>query len=421
MAEHSNTYAVQPFGPRVLSLSELAALNRRQRAQRRAQEAGSNAGQVADKYKLIRALSEARAAYGLSDRAITVLDALITFHQSRALDGREPIIVFPSNRELAIRCRGMSPATLRRHIAALVGASLIARRDSPNGKRFRRRGEGGEPGEAFGFDLAPLALEAGAIEEAAEAAQRERVEHDRLRAEVTLRRRDIAKTLEAALEQHDDALWYGFAERLRALSAPVTRRSDTAELEDRRMALATLGHEVERAYLAALDDADLDARAASDEQEMSASESRNERHHQNSNTQYSLTSRGEKKGNAAARSCSTGSRERRGPQLGEILAVCPTIAEFEPGGVPDWSALDRVADIARSMMGISPSAWQDARAAMGPQTAAAVVAAMLERQNSVRSPGGYLRALTARAEAGKFDVRRMLRALEKGDSQVVGT
>lgn len=50
---------------------------------------------------------------------------------------------------------GKAPATLRR-LASLVEAGLIIRRDSPNGKRFARRGQGGEIESAFGFDLTPL-------------------------------------------------------------------------------------------------------------------------------------------------------------------------------------------------------------------------------------------------------------------------
>ena len=52
----------------------------------------------------------------------------------------------------------MAPATIRRHIVALVEAGMIFRRDSANGKRFCRRDDRGVMEEAFGFDLAPLAL-----------------------------------------------------------------------------------------------------------------------------------------------------------------------------------------------------------------------------------------------------------------------
>ena len=47
---------------------------------------------------------------------------------------------FPSNNKLRSRAYGMSEPTLRRHLASLVKAGLLIRRDSPNGKRYARRG-----------------------------------------------------------------------------------------------------------------------------------------------------------------------------------------------------------------------------------------------------------------------------------------
>jgi replication initiation protein RepC len=66
------------------------------------------------------------------------------------------------------------------------------------------------------------------------------------------------------------------------------------------------------------------------------------------------------------------------------------------------------------MLGISPDAWAKCREAMGDFAAAALIAAILERADAIRSPGGYVRALTERAEAGRFSLRPMLAALERG-------
>ena len=64
-------------------------------------------------------------------------------------------MVFPSNDQLSLRAHGMAPATLRRHLAVLVHCGLLIRRDSPNGKRYARKGQGGTIESAFGFDLMP--------------------------------------------------------------------------------------------------------------------------------------------------------------------------------------------------------------------------------------------------------------------------
>ena len=179
--------ATTPFGGAQFSARNFtlrAEVERRQVALR-AGEGGNQTGR-AEKWQLIRALTEAREAYGLSDRSISVLEALTSFHQERELDGRAPIIVFPSNAELAIRSRGMSPATLRRHLAALVDTGLIFRRDSANGKRFCRRDDKGQVENAFGFDLAPLALRAEEIFSRAEAARELAKKIARVRSEITL-------------------------------------------------------------------------------------------------------------------------------------------------------------------------------------------------------------------------------------------
>ena len=62
----------------------------------------------------------------------------------------------------------MPASTLRRLLAVLVEAGLIVRRDSPNGKRYARKGRGGGITLAFGFDLAPLVVRAEEFERLAQ-------------------------------------------------------------------------------------------------------------------------------------------------------------------------------------------------------------------------------------------------------------
>ena len=67
----------------------------------------------------------------------------------------------------------------------------------------------------------------------------------------------------------------------------------------------------------------------------------------------------------------------------------PRVFPASPGG-PRLAAV--AAEIVRTMRGISPSVWQAARTAMGETAAAITIAAILERAEAIRSPGGYLRA-----------------------------
>src|SRR5215212_6175783 len=149
MGQHLST---TPFGRRPLSLAMVAA-------QAAAKACPEDA--TAHKWRVFRHLTEAKGRLGLSDRALAVLSALLTFHPETALVPGPDLVVFPSNRELSVRAHGPAPATLRWALAQLVEAGLVIRRDSPNGKRYVRRGEGGEIAQAFGFDLTPLVARAG--------------------------------------------------------------------------------------------------------------------------------------------------------------------------------------------------------------------------------------------------------------------
>lgn len=83
----------------------------------------------------------------------------------------------------------------------------------------------------------------------------------------------------------------------------------------------------------------------------------------------------------------------------------------EGGDIRHWRDLLAAADFARPMLGISPSAWAEARAVMGDHEAAITLAAMLQRAPEIRNAGGYLRNLTERARAGAFSTWPMIMAL----------
>ena len=149
---------------------------------------------------LFRAICTAKLRLGVTDRALSVLNALLTFYPETTLSG-DDLIVFPSNAQLSLRAHGMTPATLRRHLAVLVDAGLVVRRDSPNGKRYVRRDAQGDIETAFGFDLSPLVARADEIEALAAAVAAEDRALKLARERITLCRRDIAKMIEAAVEE----------------------------------------------------------------------------------------------------------------------------------------------------------------------------------------------------------------------------
>lgn len=91
-----------------------------------------------------------------------------------------------------------------------------------------------------------------------------------------------------------------------------------------------------------------------------------------------------------------------------VLKACPDIVDYAKGGISNWRDLLATAAVVRSMLGISPSAWEEAQAVMGETQAAVVVACILQRGDAIRSAGGYLRGLTEKARAGEFSLGPIL-------------
>ena len=412
--------ATTPFGGGCVDARQI--LRRKQvlkeQAERTAQGSQGSGGRI-DKWRALRDLTEAKTVYDLSDRAIAVLEALLSFHPERQLDGSKPLIVFPSNQQLSLRTRGMSPATIRRHLAALVAAGLIFRRDSPNGKRYCRRDSLGAPQDMFGFDLAPLALAAQTIARAAETVRAQERARHALRSEVTLHLRDIAKLLQAAVNEDRAGGWDSYEARLEALSGRVARNASLSALSERKNALLRLRAEVETTYLEAVSSSLSDG-------EMSACAHQFEHHIQNPESDQIHESACEElegdypANNHVSKDAQT-KTENSPPKpsnhqilsLPRILKACPQIADYSRNGIENWTDFMGAIALVRAMLQISPACWNTACAAMGEGHAAIAVAAMLERADHIRSPGSYLRALAQKAGPDRSTGLAMMQALER--------
>lgn len=419
-----NAYVTTPFGRRAMSLGMLAS-----------QLIAENIepGISRNKWKLFRAVCEARPSLGVTDRALTVLDALLTFYPADELSEERGLIVFPSNAQLSVRARGMTAATLRRHLAGLVDAGLIVRKDSANGKRYARRGRAGEVEEAFGFSLAPLLARAAEIEALAALAVADR-EHLRItKQRLTICRRDIAKLIAAAIDEGVRGEWERISLTFRSMTSRIPRTPGIDELASSLEEMEMLREEIVN---------QLDANTKT--RKIDSNESQIERHKQNSNPEstYEFEPGFETKQGANSTDCekpnpnsaSGGAGEQRekrrasatgegGPlktfPLGLVLQACPDIADYAPGGqIANWRDLMTAAVVVRSMLGVSPSAYEAACAAMGPENAATVIACILERGGHINSAGGYLRDLTRRTEVGEFAIGPMLMSLVRANSSV---
>lgn len=400
-----------PFGRRPMSLGMLANQQLAETIE---------PGTTKNKWKLFRAICEARRSLGVTDRALTVLDALLTFYPSDEIAEERGLVVFPSNAQLSLRARGMAAATLRRHLAVLVDAGLVLRKDSPNGKRYVRRDRAGEVDEAFGFSLAPLLARSTEIEAlAAQAiADREllRVTKERL----TLCRRDVAKLIETATDAGFPGNWETIYARFRILVDGVPRAATVENLSPILDNMQLLRNEIVNQLKKNIKD-----------QKMGTNESQNERHIQNSQPESIYESEpvfDPSKGAEpapeplpattmkASRFGNNSDLRQKSFPLALVLQACPEIAAYGPGGVINsWRDLMVASVVVRSMLGVSPSAYQEACSLMGPENAATVIACILERGGLINSAGGYLRDLSRRAEKGEFAIGPMLMSLVRAN------
>lgn len=372
-----------------------------------------------NKWEALRELAAARIAFGLSDRDLSVLQALVSFHQATIVGGNHSeTVVHPSNKAICERLNGMPCSTMRRHLANLVQTGFVVRRDSPNGKRYARRY--GDEKIAFGFDLAPLAQRFVEVCEAAEAVRAAEERYKRLRSTVSLMRRDLAGLVDYGRSLRPDRAIWDQASDLCVLTARDLRRKlDFAELQQIEFALSEALNAIR------------DLLEPMQSQDMSTNEVTNEQHYQNSNKDsYDFEPRLEKaQGEGSASDPATAlvaegsidepvSVDNNLPRipLGLVLAACSEYRTYAERPVRHWHDLVRVADVIRPMMGVSPSAWDEAKQYMGPEEASVVILAMLERFGDIRSPGGYLRSLSAKAALGEFSCGPMIMALMRKDA-----
>jgi replication initiation protein RepC len=430
---------IAPFGRRSLTLGQIATDKALLQAVQSPTRDLEDALRPVNKWHVFRMLAEIRESLGISDRSLSLLSALLSFFPEEELslgdaaadcDRAGELIVFPSNKQLGLRAHGMAEKTIRRHLAALVEAGLVLRRDSPNGKRYARKSTIDEQSysEKYGFDLSPLLLRAPEFE-SRQLSQRHALRQLAVaREKITLVRRDIAKMLDLADEKVLAGPWAELRRRFALLVQPVRRVPD-CELEGLLIRLIDLQHDAFAAFP--------DATEASD---MTGNDGIIDRHISDSNTDVSdlepalNDARG--KTDPEPKPVAQADTKKTLP-LGLVLEACPDLKPFfySGGDIRSWRDFVAAASEIRSMIGISPDAWRDAVETMGDIDAAISVALILQRSEhssesravpgpkpgatiitvngspAIHSAGGYLRSLTEQSRKGKLALGSIVMAL----------
>lgn len=366
-------------------------------------------GRGVNRWALYKQLCVAKAEFGLNDRCLAVLSSLLSFLPDDEMQEKSGLVVFPSNRQLSLRAHGMPESTLRRHLASLIEAGIIARKDSPTRKRYAHKDREGGVELAFGFSFAPLLQRASEIAAIADKILADQKALKRLRDEVSVMRRDIAAAF--ADKAHEagepgeriEALFV----RFRAIVDAIPRRASLDELSAIRASFEAIRGELAIAL-----------KTIEIVPEMSGSVAQYERQHSESLTESLFESQNGKKIDLNALSAETpvsvklkeGTSGQLTPSisLDQVLRSCPDIGEYCTNGIATWRELLDASRIVSRFLGISQSAYQEAIRFMGPETASTTIAWILQKLSTINSPGGYLRSLTQKARGGTFSIRQLL-------------
>lgn len=354
-------------------------------------------------WAVLRDLRSARDCFGLKDRTLTVLQALISLAPKSGASTR----IFASNITLSDRANGMGERTLRRHIRILVGLGLIERHDSTNRKRYARRDP--DTGElvGYGFDLSPLKERASEIAHKAAETAREA-------GRIALLRDRLMSLRQALLEAGDPK---EHAESLRKL---LRRKLNVTQLEE-LIANAELGASSRPPAPSGIAD------------DLSGNDGQNDRHIQRSNTEeFESDTCNEENTTRDASARNNQSMEHKIPvlpdvarghaqkkeapdiSLRDIKAACPEIFLYAIEPVQRWQDMNRLGRSVATMAGITEELIEQAEQKLGKTGFAVTLAAMIQMGSKIRSHGAYLRSLVSGRNADSFDplalVTRMARA-----------
>lgn len=352
----------------------------------------------------MKTLAVARERLLLSDRDLSVLQAVISFHPTAELEVTRAAspVVYPSNDAICSRLNGMPCSTMRRHLNRLIKAGVLVRRDSPNGKRFARGS--GTDRHVFGFDLSPLVLRNAEFGAIAAEVQDDLETAGAVRVSVMLMRRDLTALIEMCAHEgnkfpaHDEYVHFGWS-----ITRSLRRKLDLAallvlqaELAERLTAIKAHANIIEA-------------------DELSTDEAQSEHHYHKSNKEYldSDTSEASTSRHDLTKPHDTQITTSLRVSLRDILSTCSTIKAYAGSNIATWEDLLRAAEAVRPMMGIGLAVWIEAKRTMGAFDAASLLTAMLERFDDIKSPSAYMRHLAQKHRSGRFCVKGMLSAINR--------
>lgn len=368
------------------------------------------------KAMLLDRFERAAPRLGLGDGLVRLVRALVRVTFEQDWTGRTRPVAWPSNDALCEELQ-RSRTVVQGLIRSAVRAGLVHMKDSGNGKRWGYRDERGFIIEAFGFDLAPLAVRFDEFADLAAARGLEQAQRRHLKRKLGEIRREIRTVCADAVHQGFDGFdWQAAVDQ--ALGR-LPRTPTLGELE----AL----NEMFQALLSAVDAAWVKARKQ-DQSEPRGAESRAHKEPTTQPRSAGATYSSPQKevvepsvrpvyrpGNADPAQVEAAINEEVIP-LSLVLEAVPELGDYlDDAATAEWDDLvDAVGRVA-PLMGINLSAVREARDTLGRNRAAIALATVLARwkDGEIRSSaGGYLRAMCERERFGALKLLPSLYGLK---------
>jgi replication initiation protein RepC len=397
---------------------------------RRISLASLNAGGMAERFgglpasrsrgQMLAAFKRAASCLGIAPRLRDAVDVLMSYSQAQDWEAGSRPIVWPSNAALQEHL-GLCKRQVQYLLRMLIDARLIVAVDSPTGRRWgRRHPTTGRIIEAYGFDLAPLAVRYPEFEAAAERARADRAARAALRRRLTIALKAIRQIGETALTYGlDDRDWEAWTQEAIALARGVAEGAGYAPLEAAVADLEARRNDGENLLTASLCPEDTAPTGATDcipittTNQLPADQS--------ATRKPSLEISDHSKGAASTANKRTAPVS---PELEEhtispwfILKVSPALKPYIVSAKPTWADIIEAADWVRGDLGISRYAWIEACMTMGRYNAATAIAVIAAKANEISSAGGYLRAMTERARQGSLHLGKSVYGLAEKQRQ----
>jgi replication initiation protein RepC len=391
--------------------------------------------------QVLGAFKAAAPHLGYRPGVVHAVDWLFRF--TTALDwqpGSRPVVWPSAAMQQSELCLGESQ--VKKLNRQLIELGLVSMKDSPNGKRYGRRGPKGQIIEAYGFDLSPLADRYAEFQAVAEEAREARARMQALRRRTTIARNGMRQIIETANEEGLTGFnWTYWQEEAAKLGRGIAAIRDVSEMEWAVVRLERFQAEARTA---------LDSALSKRRDELSNSVNMhprgplNEPHitttnqliypkdtviaHEESSfgQEVGQTKRvgalanlkvgalaGDNKIKQPAKAerkerTDNGSVMKMTPD--DLVRLAPRLRPYLAKGDPSWPEIVDAADWLRHDLGVSKPLWGEACLAMGREQAAIALAIVSTKppEHFRSTPGGYFRGMVVKAKAGELHLSRTI-------------